>query len=36
MRDHRDRGLDIEGWATQAYMTGERLDLDWAMVVLRN
>jgi hypothetical protein len=22
MRGHRDRGLDIDGWATQAYMTG--------------
>jgi len=36
MSSHRDRGLDVEGWATQAYMTGEPLDLDWAMVVLRN
>jgi len=36
MSSHRDQGLDIDGWATQAYMTGEPLDLDWAMVVLRN
>jgi len=36
MTGHRDQRLDVDGWATQAYMTGERLDLDWAMVVLRN